>query len=757
MSVFEQLCTITPKMQATLENIDATLKSQIQDIFAPLQKFIETGDRSFLDKEFEKENIASSATIQKRTRQQKPTVLEEISENSLQFENVKVKQEKLSIASSESTCSVSSETFLKEISPKGRRTRQKKPSVSENSETLVIETVKVKKEKISTIMPPSSSHGTCTSEATLTDADIEIKKEDMPAPRKLPPRKKKIKPELEETQKRSTRAFERGKQSDVILQNTTITKIDITETDSDTSSEKKSHVKPEQPVQQNMRATRSKVRQRKPSLESQSDNEKVETSEPEIKKVRSTRTKTLRQNKRNRSHSEELEAMKNEKKKSKSSTSSDTEDNKSAQTEYEDAVSTMETNETEPQSKADATYVAKSEPQSAVLNQTVVIEKPKVVQPSDNKEVVKENGVRTPPRPKSKKQTKEIFSPFDKTPLKKKVEAFEKLEAAAMQQGEAQNAKGNPKSETKTSTGRPKSKLVTPFTSRFMPKTCSTSKINKLYPGNKLDTSTSGDSALSAKSVSVLKASQAEFREREKRRQEKEREALKKREALLAAQAEEKKRKREEKQLKAQQQRELLEKDKQKQLEEQQRKDEEKYKQAIAEKQEKMQKQREEAEKKRLVAKEKAQLIKLQEERDAKEAAERDARAAAKKEEKLKSHKAKQHGLPVYMVSKPPLLPTDDCYDSDCSDYGADYTTPEWAKEKALEKKQMVQIVAQEKLKNTFFCRKTHTPDLQEIFEIIDPRKLKRTSSAVWKKPPRYTLFSVTSIVQFSDDEDVDV
>lgn len=50
--------------------------------------------------------------------------------------------------------------------------------------------------------------------------------------------------------------------------------------------------------------------------------------------------------------------------------------------------------------------------------------------------------------------------------------------------------------------------------------------------------------------LSALKASQAELREREKRRQEKEAEGQLKKDALLQAQAEEIKRKREEKQLK---------------------------------------------------------------------------------------------------------------------------------------------------------------------------------------------------------------
>lgn len=45
-----------------------------------------------------------------------------------------------------------------------------------------------------------------------------------------------------------------------------------------------------------------------------------------------------------------------------------------------------------------------------------------------------------------------------------------------------------------------------------------------------------------------------------------------------------------------------------------------------------------------------------------------------------------------------------------------------------------------EQLKNSFFCRKAQTIDLEKVFPGIDRRKLKRTSSAMWSKPPRFTL-----------------
>lgn len=45
-----------------------------------------------------------------------------------------------------------------------------------------------------------------------------------------------------------------------------------------------------------------------------------------------------------------------------------------------------------------------------------------------------------------------------------------------------------------------------------------------------------------------------------------------------------------------------------------------------------------------------------------------------------------------------------------------------------------------EEEQNKFFSRDTKTIDLRKIFQQIDPRKLKRTSSAVWRTPPRFTM-----------------
>lgn len=41
---------------------------------------------------------------------------------------------------------------------------------------------------------------------------------------------------------------------------------------------------------------------------------------------------------------------------------------------------------------------------------------------------------------------------------------------------------------------------------------------------------------------------------------------------------------------------------------------------------------------------------------------------------------------------------------------------------------------------NKFFDTRKCTPDLTELFQGIDRSRLKRTSSAIWKTPPRFSM-----------------
>ncbi|XP_072388436.1 uncharacterized protein [Diabrotica undecimpunctata] len=604
-----------------------------------------------------------------------------------------------------------------------RTTRQKTATPADATFTSLPQ-IRIKQEKVSMIPVDPKLPSSVTNDTT----EQPEQPGEMLAPTALPPKKKKIKEEPVEPVKRSTRTKTKkvleyseicnGKPSDVMIQNTTVTMIDITEDkepDNERKQTKKETAALAAEAATETRSTRTKTRQKK-QVQEEKKIEEVAVEGP--------RPKT-RMNKRNNEETEKKVGGK----RSKSSSLSDKDENKSALTDYEDAVSNFDPSEV-PEGAV--------KEEAPVMNATMVVEKPKVVKQIADKHELE--NYKTPP-PSKKGQIKEIFSPYDKTSIKKKVEAFEKLGSSS---NILESVSKIPIMQDSNS-DPVKSKQYTPFTNKFMPKTTSTSlKINRLVSSN----SVTKDTSVSMKSLSALKASQAEYRELEKRRQEKEKEAQLKKEALLLAQAEEKRRKREEKQLKAQQQREIIQKEREKQLEIQKAK-EEKYKQAVAEKEEKLQKIKEEAEKKRLLAKHKAKVAKES------QSAEEKAMENERNLDKGKTKRDQNDYKPIYMTTRAPLLPTDDCYDSDDEEYqNKKYIKPKWCRDDVLKRQLYVQLKAGEKIKNTLFSCQTHSPDLIDIFEKIDPKKLKRTSSAVWKKPPRYTLFSMTSDIHFSEDSE---
>lgn len=145
------------------------------------------------------------------------------------------------------------------------------------------------------------------------------------------------------------------------------------------------------------------------------------------------------------------------------------------------------------------------------------------------------------------------------------------------------------------------------------------------------------------------------------RTKEKTSEALRKKEALLHAQSEERKRKREEKQLKAQQLREMKEKEKQHYLEMTGKQKEQRARMVNKEKQDYLQKQKEEMDLKRLLV----------------------VKRAAEERKKLEEEKRRQlmeKKKPIYMTTAMPLLPTADCYDSDSEADSKEISPPAWEK-----------------------------------------------------------------------------
>ncbi|XP_018324416.1 histone-lysine N-methyltransferase, H3 lysine-79 specific-like [Agrilus planipennis] len=544
-----------------------------------------------------------------------------------------------------------------------------------------------------------------------------------------------------------------------------------------------------------IRSTRSKMRTMKQKKSAESNEASKERSEENLKRLRSP--------------SSEIDTKTNEKQKNKprkpKRVKSDERSNTSKTSSiYHDTVQegTVENNNKENTSEMDRTYnvnnqtynVQKSNKavisenekmnlcngnstvvlnkvnETVVLNKndaTVIVQKATVFQNpvnpddliTDDESIVED----TPPVPKQQikakkpvKTTKQIFSPFSNSPVKKRVEAFEKLGAElngseipvritrtkkkAIEKEEVEKM-NQAVEENKAS--KEKSKITTPLAShRFLPKTFnSVSKIQS----NILQKNAFNESLISTKSASALKTSQNEYKERELKRREKEEEALRKREAILQAQIEEKRRKREEKQLKAQQQREALEKDKQKMLEETERLKEEKHKQLLAEKEEKQQRLREEANRKRMLALQKAKEKKKEEEMWKKMEEEEQKRKLEEEKKKMEwrpinvSKQNNNDDQPIYLVQEAPLLPTDDCYDSDDSRSNYKKVVPHWATKAEIYKMCRAMFYAGDQIKNSFFRCNAQSPDLRKIFYKIDSRKLKRTSSAVWHEPPRYT------------------
>ncbi|KAF7268611.1 hypothetical protein GWI33_018301 [Rhynchophorus ferrugineus] len=445
----------------------------------------------------------------------------------------------------------------------------------------------------------------------------------------------------------------------------------------------------------------------------------------------STTSTTDGHSKRPRSRSMESDPVEKAPKKKSKSPPRDTnaDADTTSKTEYEDAESSLGPAKGP---LLNATYVTGDQkvpasdlpPQNVNANATIIVEKPKFnifnkeataasfLTDDDSREL------KATPKKVPAKSSKEVFSPYEKTTLKKKVEAFEKLQTVT-----DMPVKANATLKTSTTPSvKEKAKLFTPLGSKFMPSGSSTSKLSRLI---------SHQQTINNDSLLAMKSAQKDSRDRQRRLLERE-QALKKKEAMLLAQAEAKRKLNEEKQLKAQQQRKVLEAEKQKQLELQKQK-EERLRQRELEREEYLMKQKLEAEKKRLAQKKKMQEMQAQREKIVAE---------------------QNRNPPTYMTTRPPRLPTEDCYDSDDPCYRT-VKPPTWCLDEYSRIAQLAMLTAGDKIKNTLFCRHAQTPDLKEIFEVIDPNKLKRSSSILWRKPPRYTMMADLNDTKFSEDDEI--
>nr|XP_022909257.1 inner centromere protein A-like [Onthophagus taurus] len=347
-----------------------------------------------------------------------------------------------------------------------------------------------------------------------------------------------------------------------------------------------------------------------------------------------------------------------------------------------------------PVSVVNATYVKSPEQPVPSANETVVIPKGQrmLVTTPLNKQVhvdellTDDEDDRPNIYMKSKGTTtkKPIFSQYGTSPVKKRVEAFEKLGAGQTQTTTKKKLKENSIKPSHSI----KSKQITPLKSGIPTYTNTPLSSSKMQSASK----STLKKILPPKTISALKTSQQEYIEREARRRAKEQEALRKKEALLQAKQQEIKRKNEEKQLKAQ--------------------------------------------------------LKRAEEVDKIPHPHKLA-----KMDLLNKVPQKKKVRPIYMDMTAPLLPLDDCFDSDDERQGS-YERPDWTRTRQLLPSLMRVTYAGMDFTNTFFMRKATTPNLEDLFGPMNKKKLQRTSSAVWTKPPRFTLIPIP---QQDEEEEEDI
>ncbi|XP_076665269.1 inner centromere protein isoform X2 [Andrena cerasifolii] len=254
----------------------------------------------------------------------------------------------------------------------------------------------------------------------------------------------------------------------------------------------------------------------------------------------------------------------------------------------------------------------------------------------------------------------------------------------------------------------------------------------------------------------------------EKKRKMNDEDLKKKREDALKQAMEEKRRKRQEKELKNKLAREAKEKQ---ELEKRQKAEREREERARLA-QQMQEKQREEMEKKRMAQLQRAQekeekrrqeehlrLQRLQEQEEAerllaeqrrreqeaekrREAETRAQQQAAAESSRLKNqllaaqakHGMKHHGPTNYILDSEP-----DDEESD-DESRPKHVIPHWAQPQVRKAQLAIQRYIPEKAVFRFFDTRKCTPDLTQLFQGIDRSRLKRTSSAIWKTPPRYSM-----------------
>ncbi|XP_033322764.1 inner centromere protein isoform X2 [Megalopta genalis] len=254
----------------------------------------------------------------------------------------------------------------------------------------------------------------------------------------------------------------------------------------------------------------------------------------------------------------------------------------------------------------------------------------------------------------------------------------------------------------------------------------------------------------------------------DKRRKLNDEDARKKRDEALRLQTEEKRRKRQEKELKNKLAREAKEKMEVAKRLKAEKEREEKMRLA----QQVQEKQREEIEKKRMAQLQRAhekeerrrqeeqqRLQRLQEQEDAERilAEQRRREQEAEKRKELDVRAQQQMNAEALRLKNQMLQaqakyankhqgPMNYVLDSEPDEDGSDdeskpkHEIPYWAQPHIRKGQLAMQRYVPGNAILSFFDSKKCTPDLTELFQGIDRSRLKRTSSAIWKTPPRYSM-----------------
>lgn len=318
----------------------------------------------------------------------------------------------------------------------------------------------------------------------------------------------------------------------------------------------------------------------------------------------------------------------------------------------------------------------------------------------------------------------EIFNPIVPSPVKAKVQAYERHAATG---GATFMSPANLRFNSKIATPTAGSKTTTPFT---LPKGSSQKFTTPVFQGTIGATLQKEKAASTSKLAHIQKKVTGTLQKQVSMSgtsRDPSVEDLKRTQAAI----EEKKRLREEKQRKAQYQRDQLAKERAVRMQFAQKEKEEKAKKLMLAKQEQSQKKMDEQLRHQKVMDQKRRELQERQELEALRSKHNESLSRKVFEKSIQQAYNKKHAFDV--------LDTDDSTDDEGSVNKKLGPPPVWSKGRTkrfiIDEQSRVTVQAVD----DFFSIKPMTPDLQQIFPTIETRKLKRNSSAVWRTPPRYS------------------